>query len=336
MSARHGDDEEFERWLRVKWGELQTKFGAEAIARLWLAVAPLAGTRPMVPPDNHQRPYSFYMPGLENHGGGQQGKGLKEAEIWDSETRSAPEPAARAVYSRQQFKAVQILEESFADIRNEAISLQSRILALKGAQRPREQGASQGSTEKPSKAGFVEYDGDGRPEDKGPMTSAGYWDVFYFVHEFQAQPDNIRLCPKTARVLLRLVESGELLGGMVCFSRLQAGTRIIPHTGPSNMRLTCHLGLLGCEGARLRAHDTWLPFEEGRCFVFDDSFEHEVVHTGLETRVTLMLDLWHPQVTAAERQAFMELAAEAVPRFGGDRFFYAIVRDRKRSNGDTF
>ena len=35
---------------------------------------------------------------------------------------------------------------------------------------------------------------------------------------------------------------------------------------------------------------------EGRCLIFDDSFEHEVWHEGDSDRVVLICDLWHPDL----------------------------------------
>lgn len=35
--------------------------------------------------------------------------------------------------------------------------------------------------------------------------------------------------------------------------------------------------------------------------MFDDSFEHEVWHNGSGTRLVLIVDVWHPDLTRAER-----------------------------------
>lgn len=35
--------------------------------------------------------------------------------------------------------------------------------------------------------------------------------------------------------------------------------------------------------------------------VFDDSFEHEVWHNGTSPRLVLIVDVWHPELTATER-----------------------------------
>jgi len=35
--------------------------------------------------------------------------------------------------------------------------------------------------------------------------------------------------------------------------------------------------------------------------VFDDSFEHEVWNNSTESRVILLVDVWHPELTLNER-----------------------------------
>uniref|UniRef100_A0A673HGV0 Aspartyl/asparaginy/proline hydroxylase domain-containing protein n=1 Tax=Sinocyclocheilus rhinocerous TaxID=307959 RepID=A0A673HGV0_9TELE len=47
-------------------------------------------------------------------------------------------------------------------------------------------------------------------------------------------------------------------------------------------------------------------WSEGSCLLFDDSFLHTAFHDGSPEdgpRVVFMVDLWHPNVAAAERQA---------------------------------
>ena len=41
---------------------------------------------------------------------------------------------------------------------------------------------------------------------------------------------------------------------------------------------------------------------EGRCFAFDDSFEHEAWHNGDRTRIVLVFDVWHPDLHDREVQ----------------------------------
>ena len=43
---------------------------------------------------------------------------------------------------------------------------------------------------------------------------------------------------------------------------------------------------------------TW---KEGKFILFDDSFEHEVWHEGNSLRLVLIVDVWHPELTAREK-----------------------------------
>ena len=81
----------------------------------------------------------------------------------------------------------------------------------------------------------------------------------------------------------------------VKFSALMPGTHILPHTGPSNNRLRVHLCLIHTGGAMLRVGDKWKTWEEGKVYVFDSSWEHEVIHEGQDLRIVMILDIWHPE-----------------------------------------
>mmetsp|Transcript_79685 Transcript_79685/g.251887 ORF Transcript_79685/g.251887 Transcript_79685/m.251887 type:complete len:141 (-) Transcript_79685:28-450(-) len=88
----------------------------------------------------------------------------------------------------------------------------------------------------------------------------------------------------------------ELGAGEIIFSALSPGTRIAPHCASSNVRLTCHLGMVCPEGARMRVGPDWGTWQEGKCIFFDDSYEHEIVHSGSSTRIVLLIRFWHPDL----------------------------------------
>lgn len=90
--------------------------------------------------------------------------------------------------------------------------------------------------------------------------------------------------------------------GQVKFSVMHPGTHVHAHTGPTNCRIRSHLGLVVPEGARLRVANVTQTWEEGKFIIFDDSFDHEVWHTGSSYRLVLIIDLWHPELTAEERR----------------------------------
>ena len=87
------------------------------------------------------------------------------------------------------------------------------------------------------------------------------------------------------------------------FSAIQPGTHIRTHTGPSNERLRVHLTLLHSGGARIRVGRDWHTWVEGRAIVFDDSWEHEVIHNGEQLRVVVIMDIWHPELPLDQRIA---------------------------------
>ena len=37
--------------------------------------------------------------------------------------------------------------------------------------------------------------------------------------------------------------------------------------------------------------------------IIDDSFEHEVWHEGTESRMVLIIDLWHPDLQEEEKKS---------------------------------
>jgi len=50
-------------------------------------------------------------------------------------------------------------------------------------------------------------------------------------------------------------------------------------------------------------------WREGRAVAFDDTYEHEAWNRGARTRVVLILDVWNPHLTPAERDAVAALVA---------------------------
>jgi len=121
-----------------------------------------------------------------------------------------------------------------------------------------------------------------------------------------------RQCPFTHK-LLSEIESvrahAELRGSeeTAIFSRLRPGMRLRPHCGPTNTHLTCHLGLRAPAGYSIRVGSETRTWSEGRCIIFDDSFEHEVLHDGDgdADRVVLLIRFWHPDVRPSARAAIV-------------------------------
>jgi aspartate beta-hydroxylase len=97
------------------------------------------------------------------------------------------------------------------------------------------------------------------------------------------------------------------VAGLVYFSIMKPGTIVKPHCGPVNTRLRYHLTLRHDPAAEIRVGDGKRSWQAGECLVFDDSFEHEVWHRGASPRVVLLVDCWHPSLTAQEREIIERL-----------------------------
>ncbi|KAL7516444.1 hypothetical protein ACHAWX_001459 [Stephanocyclus meneghinianus] len=120
--------------------------------------------------------------------------------------------------------------------------------------------------------------------------------------------ENDKDAPITKELLRKHVPDAVSLaqvgGGEVIFSRLEGGTHIQAHCGPTNIRWTAHLGLIvprSEKDCRIRVADEWHSWEAGRLLLFDDSYEHEVVNNTNQERVVLLMRLWHPQLDSSTR-----------------------------------
>jgi aspartate beta-hydroxylase len=135
------------------------------------------------------------------------------------------------------------------------------------------------------------------------------WDAFFFYRHGARYDANAARCPITAAALdatplCRIREHAP----EVCFSVLTPGSHILPHRGVTNTRVVTHLPLVVPPGDLvLNVSGERMHWHEGRCFSFDDTFEHEAWNRSDETRVVLLFDVWNPYLTAIERDALTTL-----------------------------
>jgi ornithine lipid ester-linked acyl 2-hydroxylase len=128
--------------------------------------------------------------------------------------------------------------------------------------------------------------------DQKRISKGNNWKT-YVLYVFGGQvAENCAACPHTAGLL-------QDLPGLqnAWFSILAPRYHIPPHKGPTRALIRCHLGLqVPQDGANcwLRVDQDICHWEEGRCLVFDDTYEHEVRNDTDETRVVLFLDFDRP------------------------------------------
>lgn len=150
---------------------------------------------------------------------------------------------------------------------------------------------------------------------KDDSPHAGQWNALHLRRHGRAIEENRALCPHTLAVCEQLPRAGE----MSLVSALNPGTVIHPHTGPWNVRLTIHLGLIVPDQCGFRVGAETREWREGRCLVFDDSFEHTAWNHGNATRLVLLADVWHPDLTDVEIAVLQQVLALDRAVFGDTR-----------------
>jgi aspartate beta-hydroxylase len=81
----------------------------------------------------------------------------------------------------------------------------------------------------------------------------------------------------------------------------------------------------------MRVGDRRVVWQEGRCVVFDDSFEHEVWNSADEPRIVLLFDIVHPDLPSDRRLVAEQNESEAfdarVRKFMAARGIAGVARD---------
>ena len=128
----------------------------------------------------------------------------------------------------------------------------------------------------------------------------GDWDVAFLYERGRRHEEVCAACPVTTRG----IESHATVrssAGLIYVSRMRGSTHIESHRGPTNIRVRCHLGVKVPDGdCAIRVGEEIRRWKEGKCLVFDDYFEHEAWNHTDEDRLVLIVDLWHPGLSATE------------------------------------
>ena len=135
----------------------------------------------------------------------------------------------------------------------------------------------------------------------------GLWQIFSLIL-FQSPPGfvvdfagNRALCPDTWQ---RLQDLGRVR--TACFSWLDPGTHILPHTDAYYHRLIrLHLGLRIPVQSLMRIQDELRSLVEGRVIVLDGQTPHEAANLSAKPRVTLLVDI---EMTAAEEDYVLSVS----------------------------
>ena len=141
-----------------------------------------------------------------------------------------------------------------------------------------------------------------------PLNRNPDWTAIHLWRNGELVDANARHCPRTLDLLAKFPQP--TIGGSgpnAMFSLLAPNTAIPPHVGVNNARLVCHLPLVVPEGCWFRVGAETRYWKRGEGFVFDDTIEHEALNPSDELRVVFIFDVWHPDLTEAERNAVAAL-----------------------------
>ncbi|HSY04406.1 MAG TPA: aspartyl/asparaginyl beta-hydroxylase domain-containing protein [Steroidobacteraceae bacterium] len=141
------------------------------------------------------------------------------------------------------------------------------------------------------------------------------WSALFLCKDGERHEATIARCPQTVAALAAApVISIPHRGPTALFSLLEPKTRIPPHTGTTNIRLTVHIPLIVPPNCGFRVGTQVREWQPGTALIFDDTIEHEAWNDSDEDRVILIFDIWNPLLTPAE-QELMTVATAAIAEF---------------------
>jgi aspartyl/asparaginyl beta-hydroxylase (cupin superfamily) len=149
----------------------------------------------------------------------------------------------------------------------------------------------------------------------GELNNSKRWSALFLFKDGVTIEENLARCPRTVAALA-LAPQVKIpnRGPTAFFSRLEPGTRIPPHTGSTNTRLTVHIPLIVPPKCGFRVGAEVREWQPGTALIFDDTIEHEAWNESDEPRVILIFDIWNPLLTTAERE-LMTVATAGIAEF---------------------
>lgn len=187
----------------------------------------------------------------------------------------------RAIYSPAEFPWTQILEKEYPNILTELRTLLKDVDYI------------------------PEFSDLSR--DQSHLAGAGQWRTFFFLAYGVWARENAARCPQTVAAIQQIPGLRTAF-----FSILAPGAHIRAHRGPYGGVLRYHLGLIVPDAytrCRIRVDATWHAWQAGESFIFDDTFEHEVINDTDDARVVLFVDFERPLLPPAREinRALLEL-----------------------------
>lgn len=128
--------------------------------------------------------------------------------------------------------------------------------------------------------------------DQARISMGEQWRTFILYGFGHRSERNCRQCPETTRILETIPRLQT-----AWFSILDPGSHIPSHRGVTKGVVRTHLGLIiprDRAGCRIRVGDQTRNWEQGKCLVLDDTFDHQVWNETDEQRVVFIIDVERP------------------------------------------
>lgn len=151
-----------------------------------------------------------------------------------------------------------------------------------------------------------------------PLDRSLDWGAYFLWNHGRRIDAHAERCPRTEAALLRIPQMQVPQRAPVAFfSALKPGTHIPPHNGATNARLTVHLPLIVPPDCALRVGGETRLWHPGELLLFDDTIRHEAWNYSDRLRVVLIFDVWHPMLSALERDMVVQ-TTQALMAYYGD------------------
>jgi aspartate beta-hydroxylase len=192
-----------------------------------------------------------------------------------------PEIPAVEFFERADFPWLDAVEAATDEIRNELTQV---LIADRAGLQP-----------------YIDYPA-GVPIDQWKeLNRSRRWSAYFLWNQGTIDAAHVARCPRTAAALAQ-VPRCEVAGRAptAFFSILNPTTKIPPHHGVTNTRLTVHLPLIVPPNCGFRVGGTTREPVEGKAWAFDDTIEHEAWNDSDAPRAILIFDIWNPFLTEVE------------------------------------
>ncbi|MGV9706020.1 aspartyl/asparaginyl beta-hydroxylase domain-containing protein [Streptomyces sp. NPDC003483] len=138
------------------------------------------------------------------------------------------------------------------------------------------------------------------------------WHALYLYRQGALVTESSSLTPTAFRVLDEYAVETETICPLLesHFSTLLPGAAIKPHSDLWNFSINLHFAIDIPADCGIQVAGEARSWEEGKCLLFDYSFEHEAWNHADKARTCLLVDLWHPETTLPERRALVLLITE--------------------------